>query len=1052
MGSGVPPTSYYPPQAYYHQYPPHHTTGHPYPYPGYYPYPYPTHPTGSHPPYTGTPPPNFNQATTMNRQRQTVPNTPPSSNITSNTPPTPTTSTSSNNNKSVPPPQQLPPSTTPPMYYPQYYPYPQSYPYPIPYQTNSSMPPNIPNTPPTTTIPPQVQQHQMPSNVAIPPKNDAVQIQQTKVKMEKKSPSPSVTVEEVVEVNSVKEVMSPPVNNNRKPSPSPSPVVNSVNSKTKSPPPVTSTGLSTSTLSKEPIPKLPGPIERYGHRPIYSPIEISDGFSMERSSQNLLITVDDKLEGVISETQIIRVDHLEHSKPLKIQVWFCECHVDKLKEKAKGVFVLGEKIVEKNLDEYEFQDLLFKYAPKPAVERTKQFLRFVLVDDENILGYCDSATFSIISKKAPPTTAPKLPPTSNIQPPPSSVPFMAHMNGKPQFISGNMPVQFGVMPPTHPTGTTGNNNGTVNSQKNAQKPTMEFLLRFISRVPPTDDLISWLNILTDLSYLDANDALSFIKVSDGTYHKRVEATHPSIEEERNRRRLFQIYFPTRPHYIDECGLPFGPSTGDIEVTVTMKYLDVFDLDDICVELGDKKVKRQDFIYISPTILKFKLPALDSNDILGIVDLTVRVSTLGDTYSHTLNDAFEYISLEEFERRKFRITGTPIQGANLMSSQKGVANPNTNHSDNTPSLVRFVTVQAISKEEGDEIEDLTLRQDLCNADTSKYLTRIYFDPSVGHIENATKRFNWILRKFDTNDNVLTINGPQTPELEGGGVYTTRIPDSILRKDSTMNCLVLEIPIEIDRRITSEKYNCLFALRLRDLVTSQIHYNSKPINVSSKAPKPIQFASRNEDERVLSQLEKLKKPVRRNLIMPGMTLQDPNLNALGQNKLHVACLSGSTEDIGKVFNLINLHVLDFFMRNPLHIAFASGNFEAAKFCIERCRTPHEFLFQRDYYHMTPFHLALKFKQTRFLNAICRFINDLIMNNKFVMVDNTPAQPTPHQSGNGRKRKEAPKKSTAPPPKVRSQTSAPIPSKQSKPVVEEDNEEEDDVLFVDDDSEEE
>ncbi|KAL9653752.1 hypothetical protein ABK040_012814 [Willaertia magna] len=47
------------------------------------------------------------------------------------------------------------------------------------------------------------------------------------------------------------------------------------------------------------------------------------------------------------------------------------------------------------------------------------------------------------------------------------------MNGKPQFISGNMPVQFGVMPPTHPTGTTGNNNGTVNSQKNAQKPTME---------------------------------------------------------------------------------------------------------------------------------------------------------------------------------------------------------------------------------------------------------------------------------------------------------------------------------------------------------------------------------------------------------------------------------------------------------------------------------------------------------------------------------------------------------------------------------------------------
>ncbi|KAL9653753.1 hypothetical protein ABK040_012815 [Willaertia magna] len=133
----------------------------------------------------------------------------------------------------------------------------------------------------------------MPSNVAIPPKNDAVQIQQTKVKMEKKSPSPSVTVEEVVEVNSVKEVMSPPVNNNRKPSPSPSPVVNSVNSKTKSPPPVTSTGLSTSTLSKEnTIPKLPGPIERSnGHRPIYSPIEISDGFSMERKSSQISINI-----------------------------------------------------------------------------------------------------------------------------------------------------------------------------------------------------------------------------------------------------------------------------------------------------------------------------------------------------------------------------------------------------------------------------------------------------------------------------------------------------------------------------------------------------------------------------------------------------------------------------------------------------------------------------------------------------------------------------------------------------------------------------------------
>ena len=80
------------------------------------------------------------------------------------------------------------------------------------------------------------------------------------------------------------------------------------------------------------------------------------------------------------------------------------------------------------------------------------------------------------------------------------------------------------------------------------------------------------------------------------------------------------------------------------------------------------------------------------------------------------------------------------------------------------------------------------------------------------------------------------------------------------------------------------------------------------------------------------------------------------------------------MAKNFQQHHLDVHDQFLRNPFHLAFASGNIKVVKFFMEKLTgSPHIMLFQRDCYNQTPFHLALKFYRTKFLAEFCAHLRE-------------------------------------------------------------------------------
>ena len=652
------------------------------------------------------------------------------------------------------------------------------------------------------------------------------------------------------------------------------------------------------------------PTDSFDVRRVSDVISLTDGFTMERMPQNIVVCVDSTSTCTISERQVLKIPDLAIKTPLSVQVWICEVNVDKLKGSIIPIQLLQTNDIMSGEDQTYFQDLIFQFKCRPMADRLVQFLRLVLKSHSEILGYCDTCTFVIREKKKKRPQVPQ--PISNNQ--------TSYIEQPPKLTE---PRTAELVPPTV-----------------KEKPTLEFLTKLLGKASLSDDASSWFGFLEELDHLE-NDTTSFVQTGSGVFTKRANLSE-------NRPRTKSTY-----QNIDGCIPAFGPMSGNIQVTLNMKNLDIFETSDVYITIGDVLVDKNDIVMISPYQIKLIIPSLPEDQIPGFVDIAITICNHMESYSHTIFDAFEYQEDEVFETNRHKIPGL-VYGKTKFGKVE--------------ECIKKATISSLPNESdvSTEEEDFFQKSEIYNSDTTKYHTSVLFDNSYVGEQPDTKRFMWQLRRSDNLDNLFGGGSP----VDNGGVYCIKGSDRFVRVDTGY---LLEESLEIDKRITSEKYNCTIVLQLYDLVKSMVVFRSKPLNVLCKVFKPVPHTSKNEDERVLKQLEKLKKP-RRKAKVPSQTM-DPSLNCLGQNKTHLACLYGSVDDLHRDFQATHMVALDLFLRNPLHLAFASGHIEAAKYCINNVSTPHEILFQRDFYYNTPFHLALKFNKTKFLKEICAFLKTVL-----------------------------------------------------------------------------
>jgi ankyrin repeat protein len=108
-----------------------------------------------------------------------------------------------------------------------------------------------------------------------------------------------------------------------------------------------------------------------------------------------------------------------------------------------------------------------------------------------------------------------------------------------------------------------------------------------------------------------------------------------------------------------------------------------------------------------------------------------------------------------------------------------------------------------------------------------------------------------------------------------------------------------------------------------------------------------------------------------------------NVLGQTEMHQCCVSGDLNELSRLrstwdtyancFNMI-VCARDHFLRNAFHLAFAFGHLEVTKYLIYRVgvEMASDLLLQRDYFGMTPFHLAAHYRHKQFLSSLCSWMN--------------------------------------------------------------------------------
>ncbi|KAF0980298.1 hypothetical protein FDP41_013512 [Naegleria fowleri] len=673
-------------------------------------------------------------------------------------------------------------------------------------------------------------------------------------------------------------------------------------------------------------------------------IDLIEGFTMDRILQRVVILPQDDNGRVISEKQTVKIDSSLRNQysTLKLIVWLCEMCVDKITDNISPVRSLYEEVVGSN-NEISVQDLMFPTTIFSS-GRKAHFLRFVLYDmakETEMVAFCDTCPFEIRSRQSQVNTA-----TTSTSIPTQNIPVR---NNYPFAVPSQKPL------PILPSATVVTSETPSSTVSVGEKPTLDFLKRLVSTATLSEDINSWDNFMHTLNQLVIMGDSSFLNTSSGSFSKRADVSDIQATKElmmRGQRKNTCIY-----PYIEQCYPAFGPARGGIQISINVKDLNMYDEDDLTVTFDDIKVPKTDFVSIRPNKILLYLPALPSNHILGKVDVAISVRNELEDFCHVLYDAFEYLNNDVFEKKKSSIP-TPIE------------RPSSSRNKN----ISQVLIRPLSDSNGVN-EDLMTKNELYNSDTAKYITSIYFEPGFlkGSPLEPAQRFIWLLRKSETFENL--VGHLSSKEIDCGGVLSIRdmTPPTLKQSEESD---ILEIPIEIDRRICSEKYNCTMVLQLYDVMQKQVHYTSRPFSILQKPPKSVAYSSFNEDERVLQLLEKIKTPKARKTALRGGAL-DPTLNYLGQTKTHIACLSGNDHELKRHFQPAHLVAHDLFLRNPLHLAFASGNIEAAKFCIDHLTTsPHLLLLQRDYYHHTPFHLALKFNRTHFMKEICLFLKSYLI----------------------------------------------------------------------------
>ncbi|EFC43266.1 predicted protein [Naegleria gruberi] len=640
-----------------------------------------------------------------------------------------------------------------------------------------------------------------------------------------------------------------------------------------------------------------------------------EGFTMDRVLQNINVHIQSGNEVTISEKQVLKIDisSLE-GKALKIQIYICQLNVDKIQDTTIPLHLFMEYPV--NSEELEFQDLSFTYQPNLSNARSLYFLRFVLLETvdkvDKVVNFCDSCNFMIVSPSNKKKKSTSSQPTPTIQHNTTIPPATSTTPTLPSLPQNN--VSSLTKPPS----------------KGGEAPTVEFLKRLISTAPKKEHLSHWNNFMVTLDQLN---------VYDGNFLKKAEDISDSIK----RGGRFSVY-----PCIEQCCPSFGPIRGGIQVSINVKDLDVYDEDDLSIFIDDIKISKKDITSIRPTKIEFYLPALKGSRIPGQVDVSISVDNGFECYSHVLYNSFEYVLDEEFEKRK---------GTIPMKERSATG------------LVQVVTIKPINgtaETNEEEYGDINEKMDIYNGESCQYSSCIHFER--GYLDSSKldpkQRFMWVLRRADSE----SLYGSQVANEDHAGVILRG--EAILNKTKMAD--ILEMCFEIDRRISSEKLGVAMSLQLFDRETKKYLYTSKALHILTRPPKPVQYSSFNEDERVLQLLDKIKTRKRRR--GRNAIAFDPNLNSLGQPMTHALCLSDNEVEIQKSFQQFHLEVNDQFSRSPFHLAFAAGNLNAVKFFMEKIAvSPHIYLFQRDCYNQTPFHLAFKFYRTKFLVECCAFLKE-------------------------------------------------------------------------------
>jgi hypothetical protein len=404
---------------------------------------------------------------------------------------------------------------------------------------------------------------------------------------------------------------------------------------------------------------------------------------------------------------------------------------------------------------------------------------------------------------------------------------------------------------------------------------------------------------------------------------------------------------------------YGPISGGTLVRLHVNHINIRKLDDLSIYIGKNRLNN--VRKITPSMISFYVP---SNQRTGVVDVSLTVNDGSHNDHVCLQGGFEYLSLEDYLERKL------TEEHSIAPWDNGPREPLTllNTSSQGADSIQVIRVKVL--EQGTNIEANT---DSIAAN-KRYTTAITLNvDSVQHLHlNALQYdFEWQFEntlgtKYQQADLLLSL-GQERPLLYKA-ICDGERRVNILEDGTVM--LLLPFTIASEGESFADETEGPFVLKLKQKSTNSISFETTIKRLGHTKAKQ----SKNHEKLMIEQLYSSQSAKKDQTNSPTFFT-----NLLGQTELHQCCVTGNLEELSRLrtacdsymdsFNML-VCSRDHYMRNALHLCFSFGYLELSKFLIYRIGlgTAAELLLQRDYFGMTPFHLAVHYRHNQFLADIC------------------------------------------------------------------------------------